>query len=152
MIYYNNWNAHKDKILRNFLKEVESGGKANLTVFKNTVDGNNEVGYGHVVRFSDGLKLGDKITIERAEQLLTDDIIKHKRLYDDVLKGKKIKLGIARLLVSHAYNTGTRSATLTAMAIEGYINKDWHISHYVTSGGNFVKGLENRRKKELKLL
>lgn len=152
MINYNDWKAHEDETLRTFLKLAETGGKPKLTVFRNTVDNNLEVGYGHVVKAIDNLKLGDTITKAHAELLLTNDIIKHKKIYDFVLSGTKIKLGIARLLVSHAYNTGTCSVTLSQMAKEGYINKDWHTSHYITSAGKVVQGLINRRRNELKFL
>ncbi len=140
--------------MRNFLKEVEASNVVHLTVFKNSVDGNFEVGYGHVVLASDNLSIGDKITVERAEHLLTNDIIKHKKLYDSSLKGREIPVGIARLLVSHAFNTGTKSNTLLEMAIKGAISSEWHISHYVTvnNGTEVVKGLVNRRKKELTLI
>jgi len=154
MVIYDTWAAHEDEVLRQFLKDVEASGKANLTVFKNTVDGNIEVGYGHVVQPSDNLKLGDKITQEKAEGLLTNDIIKHHKLYIPKLKGQEIKTGIARLLVSHAYNTGTASDTLVSMALQGFINEDWHTNHYVTAKGStaVVPGLVNRRKNELTLV
>lgn len=150
---YSKYEAWNDKILLAFIKSKEAGDKANLTVFKNSVDGNLECGYGHVVLPTDNLKLGDKITLEIAEQLLQNDIKKAWNIYKGSIGSASI--GILRMIVSHAYNTGAKSQTLIDMVKDGLISdkeKDWYCTHYIMSGGKVINGLINRRKAELELL
>lgn len=149
---YNTYEAWNDKILLAFIKSKEAGDKANLKVFKNSVDGNLECGYGHVVLPSDKLKLGDTITLQRAEELLQQDIKKAWSIYKGSVGTAPI--GICRMLVSHAYNTGAKSQTLIDLVKDGVITdkeKQWYTSHYIMSGGKVVQGLINRRNAEIEL-
>ncbi|MCQ2605372.1 MAG: lysozyme [Bacteroidales bacterium] len=138
-----------------FIKKWETGRTTpTLTVFRNSIDGNLEVGFGHVLPKLSTWKVGDKITPEQAEQFFMQDIEKAYNVYGSRLKWEKFTANQKLAIISHAYNTGARSETIIKKANAGDWKNlaTWWQNHYVTSGGKFVQGLKNRRIAESELL
>ena len=138
-----------------FIKEFETGSTTpTLTVFKNSIDGNLEVGFGHVLPKLSTWKVGDKITEEQAEQFFLQDIEKAYNVYGSRLNWDKFTANQKRAIISHAYNTGARSQTIILKANAGNWESlaTWWANHYITSGGKELNGLKKRRAYEANLL
>lgn len=142
-----------EKLDLNFIKEFETGGQPILTLFINKIDGNLEGGYGHT--FSKLLyKAGQKITVEEAERLFNNDVNTAVRVYGNAIDWNSLTANQKRAIISHAYNTGAKSATIIKYANEGNFEylKTWWPKHYITSNGVVYNGLVRRRQFEANLL
>lgn len=111
------------------------------------------IGWGNTF-YEDGskVKIGDKITQARADQLFQNVVTKFERIVT-----KNIKVPITQnqfdALVSHTWNTGGSSTLfelINRKAGEKYI-RDWFETKYITSNGKVLKGLVSRRKEEANL-
>ena len=111
------------------------------------------IGYGNTY-YEDGskVKMGDKITQERANQLLLNLLPK----YEQTINGD-IKVPLTQnqfdALVCFCWNCGS-SETLFKMINENQnpqIIYNWWCAHYITGDGGALKGLINRRKEEAEL-
>jgi len=115
--------------------------------------GHDTIGYGNTF-YEDGkkVKAGDKITKERAEELLANLLPKFEAIVN-----KKVTVPLAQnqfdALVSYTWNTGG-SSTLFDMINKKASDKDirtWFETKYITAGGKPLKGLIDRRKDEANL-
>lgn len=111
------------------------------------------IGWGNTF-YEDGskVKMGDKITQARADQLFQNVVTKFERI---VTKNVKIPISQNQFdaLVSHTWNTGGSSTLfelINRKAGEKYI-RDWFETKYITAGGKILKGLVSRRKEEANL-
>lgn len=111
------------------------------------------IGWGNTF-YEDGskVKMGDKITQARADQLFQNVVTKFERIVT-----KNVKVPITQnqfdALVSHTWNTGGSSTLfelINRKAGEKYI-RDWFETKYITSNGKVLKGLVSRRKEEANL-
>lgn len=64
------------------------------------------VGYGHLVTEKDGIKLGDKITKEKAEEFLKADIASAEKAVKDAAGNLQLSQGEFNALADAAYNVG----------------------------------------------
>ena len=137
-----------------FIKEFETGdGQPILTVFRNRLDGNLEAGYGHVL--SPALwSVGDKIDKATADDWFLDDIAKAVGVYGSSLAWDRFSKNQRRAIISHAYNTGSKSATIIRLAnAEKWAElAEWWRKHYITAKGVELAGLVRRRNYEADLL
>jgi len=108
------------------------------------------IGYGNTF-YEDGskVKMGDKITQERADALLMNILPKFHDTID-----RNIKVGLRQCefdaLVSFCFNCGS-SETLFKMINEKDDIHDitnWWRNHYITGGGVILSGLVKRRASE----
>lgn len=115
--------------------------------------GKNTIGYGNTF-YENGksVRLGDKITKERAEQLLMNLLPK----YEDVVN-KKVTVPLTQnkfdALVSHTWNSGG-SNTLFDLINKNAPKEEirtWFETKYIKGGGKVLPGLVNRRKEEADL-
>lgn len=111
------------------------------------------IGFGNTF-YEDGskVKMGDKITQQRADQLFANIVTKFEKI---VNKNVTVPLNQNQFdaLVSHTWNTGgsnTLFQLINRKAADGYI-RDWFETKYITAGGKVLKGLVNRRKEEANL-
>ena len=111
------------------------------------------IGYGNTY-YEDGskVKMGDKITIERANQLLLNLLPKYEQT---VVTHLKVELTQNQFdaLVCFCWNCGF-SDTLFKMINEKQspqVIYNWWIAHYITGGCGILKGLIDRRKDEATL-
>jgi lysozyme len=115
--------------------------------------GKNTIGYGNTFYENNkAVKLGDKITKERAEELLMNLLPK----YEEVVN-KKVSVPLTQnqydALVSHTWNSGgsnTLFNLINTNAPKEDIRK-WFETKYITGGGKVLQGLVNRRKDEADL-
>lgn len=136
-----------------FIKRFETGdGKPILTVFRNKMDGNLEVGYGHVL--PPFWKVGQEITECEAELFFQHDVEKAVAVYGDSIPWDKMTKNQCAAIISHAYNTGAKSATIVEYVNEGRWSElaEWFPKHYITSKGVEYPGLVKRRQYEAQLL
>lgn len=110
------------------------------------------IGWGTTIMKGIKVKSGDIIDEEMAENLFREDL---KRYEDIVNSNIKIQINQNQFdaLVSHTYNTGG-SDTLFELINSGAGNRKiyhWFVNSYITSKGNFIPGLLNRRKIEADL-
>ena len=115
--------------------------------------GHDTIGYGNTF-YEDGkkVKVGDKITKQRAEELLANLLPKFEAIVN-----KKVTVPLAQnqfdALVSYTWNTGG-SSTLFDMINKKASDKDirtWFETKYITAGGKNMPGLVNRGKDEANL-
>jgi lysozyme len=100
----------------------------------------------------DKVKMGDTITLEQAEELFDNLIVRYERIVNSKLK-VDVKQNEYDALVSHTYNTGgstTLFRLVNAKADKDKI-KNWFLTKYITANGKVLKGLKNRRLKEWEL-
>lgn len=139
----------------NFIKEFETGStKPTLTVFRNKIDGNLEVGFGHVLPKISTWEVGDKITEQQANEFFENDIQRAYSVYGSRLNWGQFTTNQIRAIISHAYNTGAKSDTIIKFANSGKWQElaKWWREHYITSGGVKLNGLIKRRNYEADLL
>lgn len=110
------------------------------------------IGWGTTIINGVKVKCGDVINKEMAETLFIEDL---KRYEDIVSSNIKIQINQNQFdaLVSHTYNTGG-SDTLFELINTDAGNKEiykWFVNSYITSKGNVITGLINRRKIEADL-
>lgn len=137
-----------------FIKEFETGSlEPTLKVFRNKIDGNLEVGWGHVLP-KIGWKEGDTITRAKAEEFFNQDIERAIDVYGSSLNWLDFTDNQRRAIISHAYNTGAKSATIIRLANHFRWQElaAWFPKHYITSGGVEYEGLKRRRSYEASLL
>ena len=110
------------------------------------------IGWGTTIINGVKVKCGDIINEEMAETLFIEDLTR----YEDIVNSN-IKIQINQnqfdALVSHTYNTGG-SDTLFELINTDAGNKEiykWFVNSYITSKGNVITGLINRRKIEADL-
>lgn len=130
----------------------------NITSF-NQVRGTLTIGYGH----TSSVYVGQKISEQKAEELLKLDLKWAEKVVNDAIEKAKIKISQDRFdaLVSWIFNTGngkypieTRSAykaLLELIEAERKFNT-LYLKYYITSKGKVLPGLVKRRSDELKLL
>ena len=112
--------------------------------------GKNTIGFGNTF-YEDGSKVkpGDKITQQRAEELLLNLLPK----YEGVVK-QKVKVPMTQnqfdALVSHTWNSGGSSTLFNLVNTNAPKEeiKKWFETKYITGGGKVLQGLVNRRKEE----
>lgn len=106
------------------------------------------IGYGHTA----GVKEGDKITQEEAEDLLRNDLIKYEKYvlkYDDIYKFNQNQFDA---LVSFTYNCGAGNLkNLTKNGTRTIAQISTKMLLYNKSGGVTLKGLQRRRNAEKEL-
>lgn len=108
------------------------------------------IGFGH----TDGVKIGDKVTVPQALNLLEADT---RAAQDAVRKCVTVPLsqGEFDAFTSLAYNIGTKafceSTLVQKVNARDYDGACQELLRWVYSGGKKVKGLENRRLKELEM-
>lgn len=106
------------------------------------------IGYGHTA----GVKEGDKITQETAEDLLRNDLIKYEKYvlkYDDLYKFNQNQFDA---LVSFTYNCGAGNLkNLTKNGTRTIAQISTKMLLYNKSGGVTLKGLQRRRNAEKEL-
>lgn len=117
-----------------------------LSAYKDVV-GVVTIGYGT----TSGVKMGDTITKERAEELLRDDV---KRFEDQVLRLVKVPLtqGQFDALVSFTYNLGAanlgNSTLLRLLNAGDYKGAAAQFDRWTKAGGKELPGLVKRRAAE----
>lgn len=114
------------------------------------------IGYGSTY-YADGsrIKMGDKITKEQAEKLLSDTLIAYEKFVDANTRDD-ISQGQFDALVDFAYNCGNgnlKSSTLlkkvNANPNDATIKAEF--SKWTKAAGKELKGLVNRRNAEIEL-
>ena len=111
------------------------------------------IGYGNTT-YEDGskVKIGDKITLKRSEELLDNLLPRYEKL---VSKNIKVDLNQNQFdaLVSYVWNTGGSSTLYKLINNKASLNdiKTWWLNKYITGGGKVLKGLVLRRKEEFDL-
>ena len=132
-----------------FLKKWEG---TRLEVYKDA-GGQDTIGVGHLILPGEIFSV---ITKEEAEALLKKDLV---RFENAVNQGVTVSLSQNQFdaLVSYAFNIGVNaflSSNLLKL-INGNAGEDaitqWWVNHYVTAGGVFVQGLQNRRIAEAEM-
>jgi lysozyme len=115
--------------------------------------GHDTIGYGNTF-YEDNTKVkpGDKITQQRAEELLSNLLPKFEAIVN-----KKVTATLTQnqfdALVSYTWNTGG-STTLFNLINEKSSDaniREWFETKYTTAGGKQLTGLVNRRKDEANL-
>jgi len=113
-------------------------------------------GYGHAMRDANGNFLKGAtapkhtITEEYAEVLLKRDL----SVFESIVARKitqPLKQNEFDAVVSFTYNTGGSKTLFEMVNSQNPLLKAWWISHYITGGGKVLKGLQERRKSEVKL-
>lgn len=115
--------------------------------------GHDTIGYGNTF-YEDGKKVkpGDKITQQRAEELLSNLLPKFEAIVN-----KKVTAPLTQnqfdALVSYTWNTG---GSTTLFNLINYKSSDasireWFETKYISAGGKQLTGLINRRKDEANL-
>lgn len=120
----------------------------NVTITKaSQVKGTLTIGYGH----TGGVKVGDTITKERAEQLLTSDTGWAQTSVNQVVK-VSLTQNMFDALVSFVYNVGStafRTSTLVEQLNKGQYEKAAsEFLRWNKSAGKVLSGLVKRRKEE----
>lgn len=111
------------------------------------------IGYGNTT-YEDGskVKIGDKITLKRAEELIDNLLPRYEKL---VSKNIKVDLNQNQFdaLVSYVWNTGGSATLYKLINNKASLNdiKTWWLNKYITGGGKVLKGLVLRRKEEFDL-
>lgn len=111
------------------------------------------IGYGSTKR-PDGtkFKLGDVVTLERAEELLASTLIAYERI---VLAKVKVPMTQNQFdaLVCFTYNTGGSDTVFRMVNSKEKesIFREWFTTHYIKGGGKVLAGLVRRRKAEADL-
>jgi lysozyme len=136
----------------NLLKESEG---CVLHAYKDPVTGNLPItiGFGNTY-YEDGskIKLTDKITKKRAEELFLNLLPKYEAIVN-----KKIKVKLTQnqfdSLVSHTWNTGGSSTLFNLINNEAneYSIRKWFTTKYITANDIPSPGLVARRNKEADL-
>ncbi len=105
------------------------------------------IGYGH----TGGVRLGERITKEQADQLLTKDLTKIALALKAAVK-VPVTEGQYRALMSFAYNVGAKAARDSTML--KYLNQGSvdaagrEFGRWIYANGRRLEGLVNRRKRE----
>lgn len=115
--------------------------------------GKNTIGYGNTFYENNkAVKLGDKITKERAEQLLMNLLPRYEKVVNE-----KVSVPLTQnqfdALVSHTWNSGGSNTLFNLVntnAPKEEIRK-WFETKYIKGGGKVLQGLVNRRKEEADL-
>lgn len=111
------------------------------------------IGYGHT-NAAGGFKVspGQMITEKQAEDILKQDLIKFENQVTSLVKVELNENQFAALVSFH-YNTGAlgKSTLLKKVNSKDFNAVPAEFMKWVNAGGKFVKGLENRRKDEIKL-
>jgi lysozyme len=109
------------------------------------------VGWGHLVRADDGLKVGDFITADRAMRLLVDDLAAAETAVETLVHVPLSDNQFAAL-VSFTFNLGATAfanSTLYRLVNEGDMEgAAEQFSHSNHAGGKVVSGLTRRRAAE----
>jgi len=114
---------------------------------QNQVKGTLTIGYGH----TKNVKIGQKITVQEAEQLLMNDLTPFA---NGVLKEVKVPItqNMFEALVSFTYNVGLgalRTSTLLKnLNQENYKEASNQFSKWISSKGQILQGLVKRREAE----
>ncbi|MBK3797549.1 muraminidase [Pseudomonas sp. Choline-3u-10] len=117
-----------------------------LTAYKDVV-GVVTIGYGT----TSGVKMGDKITKERAEELLRDDVKRFEGYVEQLVKVPLMQ-GQHDALVSFTYNLGPgaleKSTLLDQLNRGDYHSAAEQFGRWVKAGGKTLAGLVRRRAAE----
>lgn len=139
-----------DEKLFDFIKRMEG---LELTVYKDSI-GLPTVGIGHLIKPSDNLKVGDRITQEEAMRLFKEDAATAVSAVERLVKvllteNQKIAL------VSFVFNLGANA--LAKSTLLKYLNSGQipeaadQFAKWVYAGGRKLQGLINRRNAEKQL-
>lgn len=134
------------------IKSIQKEEGCKLTAYKDPVTGDLPItiGYGNTF-YENGnkIKLGDKITQERANSLMLNLLPKFEKIVND-----KVKVPLTQnqfdVLVSYTWNTGGSSTLFNLInneADESSIRK-WFTEHYIQADGHPSQGLIARRKRD----
>jgi lysozyme len=110
------------------------------------------IGWGATQIYGNKVKEGDVISIEGAEELLFNDILKFENLVNE-----KIIVGISQnqfdALVLHSFNTGGSDTLFDLINKEESLGeiREWIENTYITANGKILNGLIVRRKSEANL-
>lgn len=108
------------------------------------------IGYGH----TKGVKLGDVITEDQANQYLLEDILVTHEAIDRLVK-VPLTAGQDDALTSFVFNLGMgnlASSTLLKLLNQGkYLEASAQFPRWNKSNGQVLVGLSNRRAEEMKL-
>lgn len=111
------------------------------------------IGYGHT-NSAGGFKVspGTVITEKQAEDILVQDLVKFEKQVENLVR-VSLNDNQFSALVSFHYNTGAlgKSTLLKKVNSKEFSAVPGEFLKWVNAGGKFVKGLENRRKDEIKL-
>ena len=109
------------------------------------------IGYGNTEK-EDGshFKLGDKITQERAEQLLLNLLPKYEKTVNSNIK-VTLTQNQFDALVCFCWNCGSSNTLFSKVNTNAKDLKDWWCTHYITGDGKVLNGLVLRRKAEANL-
>lgn len=109
------------------------------------------IGYGHVIKKGESY---DKITLEEAEEILSQDFSEHRRNVTRLIKAPLTENQI-NALASFVFNLGARalqSSTLRMKLNRGeYFDASLEFPKWVFAGGRKLKGLIIRREAERQL-
>jgi lysozyme len=112
------------------------------------------IGYGNTF-YEDGkrIKISDKITKERAEQLLLNLLPKYEAIVNNKIVNKVINQNQYDALVSFCWNTGGSKDLFMFINNNAPIPfvAQWLRTHYIMGGGRRLQGLVNRRNEEANL-
>jgi len=112
--------------------------------------GKNTIGFGNTF-YEDGSKVkpGDKITQQRAEELLLNLLPKYEGVVTQKVKAPMTQNQFDAL-VSHTWNSGGSSTLFNLVSTNAPKEeiKKWFETKYITGGGKVLQGLVNRRKEE----
>ena len=104
------------------------------------------VGYGHVVRIQDELKVGDTITRERAEDFLKEDLTVAERAVRSAFGAGTLTDNQFSSLVSFGFNLGPEN--LRKLIKNGLQSVPQRLLLFNRAGGHELPGLVRRRKAE----
>lgn len=96
-----------------------------------------------------GVKLGDTYTKEQCMQMLQVAVGDYYSKIQPCMTNKQIPVGVQASLLELAYNVGTGAAcksTMMKLANQGkYKEACQELDKWIRSGGQVIKGLQNRR-------
>jgi len=113
-------------------------------------------GYGHAMKDGNGNFLKGNVmpkstlTEAEAETLLANDLTIFELIVERKLK-RTVKQNEFDAMVSFVYNCGVSQTLFEMVNSQNPLLKSWWISHYITGGGKVLKGLQERRKAEVKI-
>lgn len=110
------------------------------------------IGYGH---YGEDVSEDMIISESKADELLANDLRIFELGVEKVYKGVSLTQNQFDALVVMAYNCGVGAVSQTLLKLIKQGNKEvilkWWKTHYITCGGQVLKGLQRRRAEEAEL-
>lgn len=137
----------------NGISLIKQSEGCNLNAYPDPGTGNLPItiGFGNTEK-EDGshFKLGDKITQQRADELLLNLLPKYEKIVNS-----NIKITLTQnqfdALVCFCWNCGSSNTLFSKVNTKASDLRTWWETHYITGGGKTLNGLIARRKKEANL-